>query len=180
MEQRNLKKVSMYQNTILSTERPKMVLSLERENKKVLKTRTITKRKLIIFVGLNQEKWVDSATAYALALTSVRSIMVGQPRYVKIDGATIERIAKDPQYEILYQELPTKKKEKLMVYYHNQQLYIDMASAYALGMVDVQKFYEDEGKYGPLGENEIAFIKAKYEITFLPLEGFSKEEEKKK
>lgn len=171
MLQREETKEQHYQNSLLSATQPKPKLSLQQQEKKVIKTITISKSILVVYLDPDtKEKLIDSAAAYALHLTNVRSVMLDSPRLVRIPDSVIEKLNQDPRYEITYRTLPPKTKEKIIVYYADDGLYLDSAAAYAVGLMDVQRFYMEEGKYGPLSDNEAAFIKTQYEVTFQKLE----------
>ncbi len=155
--------------SLLSATRPNTILSTA--NKQTQRqTRTIQKRKLLVFVDAETHKtYIEHAAAYALHLTNVRTIMTSTPKLVEILGETLENLKKDPSYEIEYQELPKKSKQKIVVFYDNSKLFISSAAAYALGMIDVKKFYLNDNIYGPLSTEEETRIKTNFQVEFQKL-----------
>ena len=158
------------QNSLLSAVRPQTKLSLDNEVSSQTKQYTISKSILKVYESPETHKlYIDFAAAYALHLTSVRSIMLDTPKYFEVTKEMLEKIKNDKHYEIEHIILPSKVKQDINVYYKDNYLYIEQGAAYALGFISVSEFNNMDSVYGPLNDNQTSYIKYNFNVNFLPL-----------
>ena len=80
------------------------------KSKRILKTRTKLKRKLLVYKK-DGKFYIDNSAAYALKISNVRAIMTENPHLVEIDLEKLYRFQSDENIEIEYQELNKEKEE---------------------------------------------------------------------
>lgn len=157
-------------NGILSATKPGNITLSVNKTPEATKLQTIQKQKIILNVYIDTEKnkmFADASTAYALGVTSVRSIMTGTRLY-EITNENIQKYKnRFPNMDVeLNQITLNKQKDKIKMHYTKEnEFYIDYSAAYALGLISDEDFATNSLQYyGPLAEFEINFTKNKYDV----------------
>jgi len=154
-----------YKNSMLSATKPDTILSLNQQQKNNVNLKSQTKAILKVYVDEEtNKKYVEVAAAYALGLTNVRAIMTST-RYKEVTDDKINEVRKR-NFDIEFEKLPKKNKQKIQIFYEDNQYYISSGAAYSLGYIDVTKFNMEDNIYGPLTDEEIKNIKNNFEIEF--------------
>lgn len=52
----------------------------------------------------------------------------------------------------------------------NNDKFIEKSTAYVLGLIDVQKFYDEEEKQYKISDNLLVFLENKYNVDFITKE----------
>ena len=160
-------KTNTYNNTILSATRPETTLKTGYETQTELYTKTIQKSKIKIYVD-NNKFYIDHGTAYALGLINTRAIMLNnnQSKLVEISSDVHNKLQNNESMEIEY--VNVARKQKLQIYVDGSDYCIDMAAAYALGLVSAEEFSNQNGKYY-ITEDMAKQLSNNYDVEFYSL-----------
>lgn len=148
-----------------TTKKPKM--KNETKSKTVLHTRLQLKQKIIIYKKDNKY-YVEHATAFALGLTKIRTVMLEKPKLVEISSATVKKLEDDKNIDVEFKDI-TNNKQKIKVYIDSSQFCIDIASAYALKLINDEEFFYSKDKYYYINDSILEFLKSNYDVEMYSL-----------
>lgn len=151
--------------SLLSATKPKEILQINLDNKQQLKTKLKQKRKLIVYIK-DDGYYLEHSAAYALGLVNTRSIMLDKPKLVKINNGIHSKLQNDDTIEIEYVNLIKEEKNKIQVFVNNNDYYLMIGAAYALGLINDEEFYNSSDNYYYIDESFINILKDKYDVEF--------------
>lgn len=168
------KKQEPTQNNILSLsrnlERPKL------DTKLSINTRTqssTSRLKKVLDVYENDSGlYISKAAAYSLGLINTRAIMLQDTNQLfQITKEQLEKIKhNDYEINIIKQEINEQTKQEIQVFTSEDRMYIFSASAYALGLIDVETFNSTSRNLYEINENIFNYINNKYRVEYKDLQ----------
>lgn len=168
------KKQEPTQNNILSLsrnlERPKL------DTKLSINTRTqssTSRLKKVLDVYENDSGlYISKAAAYSLGLINTRAIMLQDTNQLfQITKEQLEKIKhNDYEINIIKQEINEQTKQEIQVFTSEDRMYISSASAYALGLIDVETFNSTSRNLYEINENIFNYINNKYRVEYKDLQ----------
>lgn len=162
------------QNNILSLsrnlERPNVATKLSVNNGN---QRTISKLKQVLNIyEYESALYITKAVAYSLGFINTRAIMLDESnKMVQITQKQINRL-KQSDYELKVIKLESKEYDKpaVKIFTSEGRMYISYASAYAMGLVDVETFNSTSHNLYEINENIFYFINNKYKVEYEDLQ----------
>ncbi len=183
------KESNKFDNTRLSTQKPKDILKAESKPQKQLYTKLRTKKKILIYIKDNKY-FVEHATAFALGFTTVRSIMLDKSKLVEVSASIVNQLKQKDDIDLefvnlskekistqkpkdilkaeskpqkqLYTKLRTKK--KILIYIKDNKYFVEHATAFALGFTTVRSIMLDKSKLVEVSASIVNQLKQKDDI----------------
>jgi len=132
------------------------------------------KQVLTIYTDDNELMYINRAAAYALGLINTRAIMLDNdesliPFSEKQLSIILNRENIDIEFIKLNEIQKIPERSKIKVYRDNLYYYIEISSAYALGLITIETFNNMSSELYPISDNLLVFLENKFDIEYQEL-----------
>lgn len=133
----------------------------------------IQKMKLKIYISCDGRKFIEKSAAYALGLISDKNFhaMENKLNFFEISDRQLEAF-KNRNIEIEYCQISDEmvpKKTAIKVFRQGINYYIELSSAYALGLISDKNFYVMGNQLYQINDNLLVFLNNKYTVEMIEI-----------